>query len=135
MFAPIPRMTRIALSRNLGIPTFGGNPIAVVTCHLFCLIGSLGQTLALMAEASSLKHSSSRSLLPLSRTRRRLILSLLTITRSSDTPCILYLSLSMVIAVLTIESMSCRRSPTIFPRIDNCNPFSNFLTLSIIVAT
>ena len=37
----------------------------------------------------------------------------------------------MVMVVLTIESMSYRRSPTILPRMDNFSPFSNLLTLAM----
>ena len=89
--------------------------------------------LALIAATPSLKSLWDRSLMLLSRTRRRLILLLLdTSTCISDAPCILYLSISMAIAILTIESMSCRRNPTILPRMDNFRPSLNFRTFATI---
>ena len=72
-----------------------------------------------------LGHSWDRSPLSLSQTQRRLILFLIpTSTRIPNAPCVLNLSLSMARAVSTIDSMSCRRRPTISPLIDNFSPFS-----------
>ena len=89
--------------------------------------------LGLIAATPSLKSLWDRSLMLLSQTRRRLILLPLdTSTRISDAPCILYISISMAIDILTIESMSCRRNPTILPRMDNFRPSLNFRTLATI---
>ena len=110
--------------------------MAMVAYHLPRLARSPDSALALITMAPSLKSVQSISLLLHSQTRRRLIhLPLLTRTRNSDTPCILYLSLSMTIVVLTTESMSCRRNPTTLLQMDNFKPSSNFLTLVISVAT
>ena len=57
MSAPVPRMTRTALSRNPRIPAFGAIPphmsrlLVVETRHLFFLTGSPHLTLALIATA------------------------------------------------------------------------------------
>ena len=65
----------------------------MVACHLPRLVRSLDLALALIVAAPSLKSSGSRSLLLLSRTRRRMIvLPLTTSTRISDAPCIFYFS-------------------------------------------
>ena len=100
VFAPVPLMTGTAPSNTLrSFPLSAISPnmsrlMAEITYHLSWMGRSLGLALALIATASSLKHSRSRSLLPLSRTIRRFILlPFLTSTRSSDTMFILYLSL------------------------------------------
>ena len=68
------------------------------------------------------------------RARRRLILFFfITNTRITDAPCVINLSLSMAIAIMTIKSISCRRNPTILLRMDNFRPSSN-LSCHIIIS-
>ena len=67
--------------------------MAVITCHLSWSGRSPDSTLTLIAVASSLKSPWNRSLLLLSRIRRRLILlPLSTSTHVSDAPCVIYFS-------------------------------------------
>ena len=142
--AHVPLTTEAVVSHNSRILAFAGNPASYVQAygngngHRSLLARSLDMDLALMSAAPSpsLKSSWNRSLVLISQTRRRLILlPLATSPRISNAPCILYLSLSIAIAVLTIKSMSCRRNPTILPQMDNFRPSSNFRTLAISVAT
>ena len=67
--------------------------MAMVTCHMPGLARSLDSALALIVSAPSLKSSWNRSLLILSRLRKRLILlPLSTSTHIPDAPCVIYFS-------------------------------------------
>ena len=97
---PIPLMNRTEVSHIPRIPVYARNLVLHVwadgngNMSSVLMIGSPGLALALIATAPSLKSLWNRSLLLLSRTRRRLILlPLATNNCISDAPCILYLSL------------------------------------------